>query len=105
MQFVSPVQGQFAVVVVSQTPGFDALPTTDVTPEDVREMMTYLRKAKERAVAIRDRSPAGSYMESVLTRTIDGITLELSQLDYLLARKPVMLAENGPSDRRMRPAI
>lgn len=105
MQFVSPVQGQFAVVVASQTSGFDALPTTDVTPEDVREMMTYLRKAKERAVAIRDHSPAGSYMESVLTRTIDGITLELSQLDYLLARKPVMLAEKGPLDRRMRPAI
>ncbi|AMN56087.1 hypothetical protein ACP90_19825 [Labrenzia sp. CP4] len=67
-------------------------------------MMLYLRKARERAIAIRDRSPGGSYLESVLTRTIDGISLELSQLDYLLASQPVDPSRNS-STRRMRPAI
>jgi hypothetical protein len=105
MQFVSPVQGQFAIVLASQSPDLESLPTTDVTPEDVRQMMTYLRKAKERALAIRDHAPAGSYMESVLTKTIDGITLELSQLDYLLARKPEAHGTGPQSGKRMRPAI
>lgn len=78
---------------------------TDVTPEDVRKMILYLRKARDRAVDIRDRSPAGSYLESVLIRTIDGITLELSQLDYLLATKPVKATVPGTPSRRMRQAI
>ncbi|WP_305986312.1 hypothetical protein [Roseibium sp. MMSF_3544] len=105
MQFVSPYQGQYAVVLSAQSPSLELPAPTDVTPEDVRQMIIYLRKAKDRAMAIRDRSPAGSYMESVLTRTIDGITLELSQLDYLLARKPAETAEAASSARRMRPAI
>lgn len=104
MQFVSPAQGQFTVVVSSQSPCLDMAPTTDVTPEDVRLMMVYLRKAKQRAISIRERSPAGSYMESVLTRTIDGIALELSQLDYLLAQRPVDPAAIEKA-HRMRPAI
>jgi len=78
---------------------------TDVSPEDVRTMMLYLRKARDRAILIRDRSPAGSYLESVLSRTIDGIALELSQLDYLLALKPADEAKSGQPARRMRPAI
>ncbi|MGX1500679.1 hypothetical protein [Roseibium aggregatum] len=77
---------------------------TSVTRGEVRTMMLYLRKARERAIAIRDRSPGGSYLESVLTRTIDGISLELSQLDYLLASQPVDPSRNS-STRRMRPAI
>ncbi|WJS01536.1 hypothetical protein [Roseibium aggregatum] len=84
------------------TPGTEQL--TSVTRGEVRTMMLYLRKARERAIAIRDRSPGGSYLESVLTRTIDGISLELSQLDYLLASQPVDPSRNS-STRRMRPAI
>jgi hypothetical protein len=82
----------------------DADQLTSVTPGEVRTMMLYLRKARERAIAIRDRSLGGSYLESVLTRTIDGISLELSQLDYLLASKPVDPSRNA-STMRMRPAI
>ncbi|TYC51201.1 hypothetical protein FMN50_21845 [Rhodobacterales bacterium] len=77
----------------------------DVTTEDLRTMILYLRKARERAIDIRDRSPAGSYLESVLIRTIDGIALELSQLDYLLAKKPVDVRAAGKHAQRMRPAI
>ncbi len=105
MQFISPVQGQYAVVISTQSPGLGMPPPTDVTPDEVRQMMLYLRKARDRATAIRDRSLGGSYMESVLTRTIDGITLELSQLDYLLAQKPVAKETIGTAGRRMRPAI
>ncbi|WP_422375456.1 hypothetical protein [Roseibium sp.] len=79
--------------------------TTNVTPEDVRAMMLYLRKARDRAIAIRDRSPGGSYLESVLTRTIDGIALELSQLDYLLAQKPAVAVPARSCGNRMRPAL
>lgn len=86
----------------ASTPGTDQL--TSVTRGEVRTMMLYLRKARERAIAIRDRSPGGSYLESVLTRTIDGISLELSQLDYLLVSQPVDPSRNS-STRRMRPAI
>ncbi|MBN8180185.1 MULTISPECIES: hypothetical protein [Stappiaceae] len=86
----------------ASTPGTEQL--TSVTRGEVRTMMLYLRKARERAIAIRDRSPGGSYLESVLTRTIDGISLELSQLDYLLASQPVDPSRNS-STRRMRPAI
>lgn len=98
-----PEHSPVAAPTVSQTPG---VPVTDVTPDDVRRMILYLRKARDRAIDIRDRSPAGSYLESVLIRTIDGITLELSQLDYLLAMKPVDDVAGAPSNaRRMRPAI
>ncbi|PVB59750.1 hypothetical protein DCO57_20760 [Labrenzia sp. 011] len=65
-------------------------------------MSVYLRKARDRAIDIRDRSPAGSYLENVLSRTIDSLTLELSQLDYLLTCKPATVVKHG---RRMRPAI
>ena len=105
MQFVSPAQGEFSVVLASQSPDPDLPPPTDVTSEEVRQMILYLRRAKDRATAIRERSPAGSYMESLLTRTIDGITLELSQLDYLLAQKPVVTKKAGTTNGRMRPAI
>ncbi|MEO9526854.1 hypothetical protein [Roseibium sp.] len=97
-----PTLEKSRAVLSACAPLAGAVPTTDVTPGDVRMMTLYLRKARDRACAIRDRSPGGSYLESVLTRTIDGITLELSQLEYLLAGKPELAERNK---RRMRPAI
>ncbi len=76
----------------------------NVTPEDVRQMMVYLRRARERANAIRERAPEGSYMENVLARTIDGISLELAQLDYLLAEQPGAASKSPAATGRMRPA-
>lgn len=105
MQLATPTLEQSRAVLSAPPSMLDSVPTTDVTPGDVRQMMLYLRKARDRAIAIRDRSPGGSYLEGVLTRTIDGITLELSQLDYLLAQKPVDAAESVAASRRMRPAI
>ena len=105
MQFVSPLQGQYSAILRSEAASRELPRTTDVTRSEVTQMIAYLRKAKGRAVEIRERAPAGSYMENVLTRTIDGITLELSQLEYLLALKPADAAQCDGSKRRMRPAI
>ena len=105
MQFAHPARAHNAVALSSSAPFLGSRSPTDVTPEEVRMMMAYLHKARERAIQIRERSPAGSYMENVLCRTIDGITLELSQLDYLLARKPSRPVDADSTGRRMRPAI
>ncbi|WP_428647932.1 hypothetical protein [Roseibium sp.] len=104
MQMVSPTF-EPSPALSSARKHQDAPAPTDVTAEEVRTMVLYLRKARDRAIDIRDRAPGGSYLEGVLTRTIDGITLELSQLDYLLARKPVDTAAEVSARRRMRPAI
>lgn len=108
MQFVSPLQEQLSVMRASLPKAPRAVTATEVTAQDVRQMILYLRKARDRAEAIRERAPAGSYMENVLARTIDGITLELSQLDYLLARTSAPKAQGASHSRapgRMRPAI
>ena len=105
MRLADAIQEQSGMVLTAQSVSSRTVETTDVTAEDVRAMILYLRKARERAIAIRDRSPGGSYLESVLTRTIDGITLELSQLDYLLAQKPASSAANQFVRNRMRPAL
>ncbi len=105
MRMVSPSYEQSPAALSSAQSHPDMPVPMDVTREEVRTMALYLRKARERAIDIRDRAPGGSYLESVLTRTIDGITLELSQLDYLLARKPMDPAAGNSAGRRMRPAI
>lgn len=105
MQFAHPALAQYSVASTSTSTLLEATSPTDVTPSEVRLMIDYLRKARSRAMEIRDRSPAGSYMENVLCRTIDGLTLELSQLDYLLARSPNTSAKSKPDTCRMRPAI
>jgi hypothetical protein len=102
MRLANPTCEHSRAVLSASAPLLETVPATEVTSGDVRKMMLYLRKARDRALSIRERSPGGSYLESVLTRTIDGITLELSQLEYLLAGKPEMAAQNKP---RMRPAI
>lgn len=78
---------------------------TDITAGDVQVMILYLRKARNRAIDIRDRSPAGSYLENVLSRTINGIALELKQLEYLLMSNPDALPRSQTGNARMRPAI
>ncbi|MEM9632258.1 MAG: hypothetical protein AAGA50_13085 [Pseudomonadota bacterium] len=105
MQFTHPAHAQYSVALSSSSSLLEAQRPTDVTPDEVRTMIVYLQKARDRAMQIRERSPAGSYMENVLSRTIDGITLELSQLDYLLARRPVEASKAVRARSRMRPAI
>lgn len=106
MRLANPELEHSRAVAHAAAPLIDAVRTTDVTTEDVRLMMLYLRQSRDRAIAIRDRSPGGSYLESVLTRTIDGIALELSQLEFLLACDSEPGARPGvASERRMRPAI
>ncbi|WP_420411382.1 hypothetical protein [Roseibium sp.] len=74
---------------------------TKVNAADLETMMLFLRRSRDRALTIRENSPAGSYLESVLNRTISGIDQELSQLTYLLAKRDL------PTQRptKMRPAL
>ncbi|WP_395174621.1 hypothetical protein [Roseibium alexandrii] len=74
---------------------------TQQTAGELETMMLFLRRARDRAVVIRENAPAGSYLESVLHRTILGIDQELAQLKYLLTRSDLP----KPSPTRMRPAI
>jgi hypothetical protein len=74
---------------------------TQQTAGELETMMLFLRRARDRAVVIRENAPAGSYLESVLHRTILGIDQELAQLRYLLTRSDLP----KPSPTRMRPAI
>ena len=66
MQFAHPAQAQYSVALSSSPSLLAAQQPTDVTPDEVRTMIAYLQKARDRAKQIRDRSPAGSYMENVL---------------------------------------
>jgi hypothetical protein len=72
-----------------------------ITAGDLETMMLFLRRSRDRALTIRENSPAGSYLESVLNRTISGIDQELSQLNYLLAKRD--LPKQRPA--KMRPAL
>ncbi len=76
----------------------------DVSVEDARVMMLYLGKARDRAARIWENAPAGTYLESVLRRTVDNLESELAQLTYLLGCRHG--AEGlAPPKKRMRPAI
>ncbi len=79
----------------------DAVELTNVTASEIETMVLFLRRARDRASTIRDNAPAGSYLDSVLKRTIHGIDQEVSQLNYLLAKRDM---PDRPQ-ARMRPAI
>jgi len=95
--------GEIASHDLTTTADFDsAVPVTTVTISEVEIMLLYLRKARDRALRIREHAPAGSYLDNVLANTITGIELELSQLRYLLTLPE---AQESARPRRMRPAI
>lgn len=88
-----------------------AEPQTDtaaLTRQDVETILLYLSKTRDKAEQIRERAPAGSYLDKVLMNTIDGIAQEMAQLRYLLAHPdmplPVHLTSAATSGR-MRPAL
>lgn len=56
-----------------------------VTHFEVEDIARYLRATLNQASRIRANAPAGSYLDSVLGRTIEGLELELAQLKFLLA--------------------
>lgn len=78
------------------------VPVTTVTSGEVEIMILYLRKARDRALRIREHAPAGSYLDNVLANTITGIELEVSQLRYLLTLPE---AQEPVRPKRMRQAI
>ncbi|WP_204934555.1 hypothetical protein [Roseibium sediminis] len=84
------------------TPG-----TASIQSSELDLMMLYLEKALGRAIRIRGNATAGSYLERVLQRTINGLEAEIAQLRYLLAQRDFEPAVRsaGPSTERMRPAI
>lgn len=73
----------------------------DLSSETIDTVLVYLDKARSQAERIRDNAPGGSHLESVLERTIVGITQEMAQLKYLLAKRDHPL----PKPCRMRPAL
>lgn len=80
------------------------------TPEEHRDldlMMLYLEKALGRAVSIRRHATAGSYLERVLQRTINGLEAEVAQLKYLLAKRDheALADADAVEPQRMRPAL
>lgn len=79
--------------------GFPKL--TRVTAGEIEQMVLYLQRARDRAASIRENAPAGSYLDSVLKRTIHGIDQEVSQLNYLLAKRD----QPQQSPTKMRPAV
>lgn len=82
-------------------PGTDD-PVILLSPYDVDTMLLYLGKARDKADRIRENTPAGSYLDKVLQKTIFGIEGEMAQLRYLLSCRDLP----EPSETaRMRPAI
>ncbi|NVK32871.1 MAG: hypothetical protein HWE23_00235 [Rhodobacteraceae bacterium] len=73
-------------------------------------VLTYLHKARFKAQTVRDNTPAGSYVDTVLEGTIAGIDKEITQLRYLLSLDPEHLIESPvrmvqKPVRRMRAAL
>lgn len=77
-------------------------PVILLSPYDVDTMLLYLGKARDKADRIRENTPAGSYLDKVLQKTIFGIESEMAQLRYLLSCKEL---PEQPEPARMRPAI
>ncbi len=75
---------------------------TKVSPYDVDVMLLFLGKARNKAEAIRQNATAGSYLDTVLHKTISGIDQEMAQLKYLLSQRDL---PDTPQPSRMRPAV
>lgn len=81
---------------------------TPLTPQDVEAILIYLARTRDKAEQIRERAPAGSYLDKVLMNTIDGIAREMAQLKYLLAHPDVPVPVHLTNEfrpNRMRPAL
>ncbi|GGB49815.1 hypothetical protein GCM10011316_22420 [Roseibium aquae] len=79
----------------------------ELTRTDLDTMVLYLERAQDRAERIRENTPAGSYLDRVLERTIAGIALELTQLRYLLGESNELPSgfSSPLTRRRMHPAL
>ncbi|MBO0345331.1 hypothetical protein [Roseibium limicola] len=80
---------------------------TDIQEDDLENLVIYLQRVRVRAERIRDNAPAGSYLADVLSRTLDGLTGEISQLRHLMGLRdslPLPASQPAVAQRRMRPA-
>lgn len=77
-------------------------PVTLDEDTDIGKLLAYLLKTKDKAEMIRENSPAGSYLDSVLQRTIAGIDTEIATLRYL---SPADAGDIKSKPARMRPAL
>ncbi|MEJ8473225.1 hypothetical protein [Roseibium algae] len=77
---------------------------TEIEKPEVDVLLRYLGKTREKAETIRANSPAGSYLDGALTRTIASLNQEISQLRYLLKADENTPRPNAAPPRRMRPA-
>lgn len=79
-----------------------------ITRFEVEDVARYLRATLNQASRIRSNAPAGSYLDTVLARTIEGLELELAQLKFLLADPEFPVPSAQPSTApmsRMRRAL
>ncbi|WP_417684908.1 hypothetical protein [Roseibium sp.] len=75
-----------------------------VRSDDIDDLLLFLGKTRDKAERIRENAPAGSYLDSVLERTIHGIEQEIAQLRYLLGNKDPAAKAVAGTAQRMRPA-
>ncbi len=108
------VTGYRATMPKVQASAPEDMQIVDVTAQDVETMLVFLQKTLSKAEQIRERSTAGSYLDKVLAKTMESISVEMAQLRYLLAHPdypvPAGLADlfvSGPATTagRMQPAM
>lgn len=80
----------------------DELPALSKRDTDVGLLLTYLQRTRAKAESIRENAPAGSYLDSVLSRTIAGLDTEIASLRYLCAAED---REIKTTPTRMRQAL
>ncbi|MBD8893217.1 hypothetical protein [Roseibium litorale] len=89
-------QGANKVAADDQKPAFCNRDT------DINLLLTYLQRTRVKAESIRENAPSGSYLDSVLSRTIAGLDTEIASLRYLCAAEE---REIKASPKRMRQAL
>lgn len=78
---------------------------TCVTSSEIDVLLRFLSSALRKAETVRENAPAGSYLDTVLTKTILGLDQEITQLRYLLAHPDDPTKVTKTKQTRMRPAI
>ncbi len=62
------------------------LTAKDVPTSDLRELLCYLERTRAKAETVKENSPAGSYLDGALARTIAGLDEEIGELQKMLSR-------------------
>ncbi|MEP4769532.1 MAG: hypothetical protein ABJY83_16635 [Roseibium sp.] len=97
--------GYLRLGTASQSTQQDDHHPTCVTSFEIDTLLRFLNSARKKAETVRENAPAGSYLDTVLSKTILGLDQEISQLRYLLAHPEDAVRATKTQPTRMRPAI